>query len=361
MSVLSIQTRRIDGLTEATTAEDEDLLLIRKADGTGTRNIKKKNLMPETGVGNIKELKTKDKTSVVKAVNELSEAIGDPGTISNYKSNLISRYDGKRDLASLTAKELCLHYQTLVNLSDGQNKLERKITKITGRGAGFHNSIYGGHWLQDGLTNERVQAIRDGDFGDMFIGDTIGDFIIAHFDYFYNRYSPSSEVFSRHHIVLIPQTTNGDTFQYGLYGDLKCYAYSPIRSQGERSYNIQSILKNAKLYDHYCTMERIMIKNDEAKRTAICGAVEKCHVECMSAKMIFGFDPDCGTNYRVDTASETQFAIFRLAPERIRAGEPYWLTNTWDENRSFFVDRPGTIREGQRNSGLCLRPYFVIG
>ena len=248
-------------------------------------------------------------------------------------------------------------------MADRLGVVERKVTNLIGNSAGFHNSIFGGHWLREGLTDERLQAIRDGNFGDMFVGDVIGDsnYIIAHFDYFYNRFSVTSDVFSRHHIVLIPLTAKGDTFQYGLSGDLKCYAYSPIRSQGERSYNIQSVLKNAKLYDHYCMMERVMIKNDEAKRTAICSAVEKCHVECMSAKEVFGFDPDCGINYRVVSSSETQFAIFRLAPEYINAGEHYWLTNTWDENRSFFVDKLGTIREGQRSSRFCLRPYFVIG
>ena len=51
MSGTSIQTRRIDELAEATTSEDEDLLIIHKADGTGTRNIKKKNLLPASGSG----------------------------------------------------------------------------------------------------------------------------------------------------------------------------------------------------------------------------------------------------------------------------------------------------------------------
>lgn len=49
MSGTSVQTRRIDELAEATTSEDEDLLIIHKADGTGTRNIKKKNLLPAGG------------------------------------------------------------------------------------------------------------------------------------------------------------------------------------------------------------------------------------------------------------------------------------------------------------------------
>lgn len=49
MSGTSVQTRRIDELEEATTSEDEDLLIIHKADGTGTRNIKKKNLLPAGG------------------------------------------------------------------------------------------------------------------------------------------------------------------------------------------------------------------------------------------------------------------------------------------------------------------------
>ena len=51
MSGTSVQTRRIDELEEATTSEEEDLLIIHKADGTGTRNIKKKNLLPASGSG----------------------------------------------------------------------------------------------------------------------------------------------------------------------------------------------------------------------------------------------------------------------------------------------------------------------
>lgn len=355
MSVLSIQTRRIDGLTEATTAEDEDLLLIRKADGTGTRNIKKKNLVPETGVGNIKELETKDKTSVVKAVNELSEAIGD---INRFG---YGNYDGKKNLVNITSRELYNQQKSLANVSAKLADLEINIKKITGNGAGFHNSIYGGHLLRDGLTNERVQAIRDGNFGDMFIGDTIGDFVIAHFDYFFNRFSDRSDVFYRHHIVLIPRTTNGGKYQYGHYGDLKCYVDSPIRSQGERNYNIQSVLKNAKLYDQYCSMEYSIYKEEESNRQVIIPAVQKSHVECMSTKMVFGFGSDCGINYHRESSSETQFAIFRLAPEHIRVGEEYWLTNTWNEEYSYFVDEFGNLNVSRRDRSLYLRPYFVVG
>ena len=355
MSVLSIQTRRIDGLTEATTAEDEDLLLIRKADGTGTRNIKKKNLVPETGVGNIKELETKDKTSVVKAVNELSEALGD---INRFG---YGNYDGKKNLVNITSREFYNQQQSLANVLAKLSDLEINIKKITGNGAGFHNSIYGGHWLRDGLTNERVQAIRGGDFGDMFIGDIIGDFVIAHFDYFYNRFSNTTDVFSKHHIVLIPQYTNGGVYPYGLSGEQKCYAYSPIRSQGEKNYNIRSVLKNAKLYDQCYRMESTISKEAETTRRAIFNGVFESHVECMSAKMVFGYEVDCGPNYHFDSTSETQFAIFRLAPEHIRAGGAYWLTNSVDEERSYSVSKEGYLTYQYRNEYLNLRPYFVVG
>ena len=357
MSVLSIQTRRIDGLTEATTAEDEDLLLIRKADGTGTRNIKKKNLVPETGVGNIKELETKDKTSVVKAVNELSEAIGD---INRFG---YGNYDGKKNLVNITSRELYNQQKSLANVSAKLADLEINIKKITGNGAGFHNSIYGGHWLREGLTDERLQAIRDGDFGDMFVGDVIGDsnFIIADFDYFYGRFSSYSDVYSRHHIVLIPLSAKGNTFQYGLYGSQKCYTDSPIRSQGEKNYDIQSVLKNAKLYDQYCPMEGSISKGAESNRYGISSSIFKSHVECMSAEMVFGYVPECGPNYHTWPSSGTQFAVFRLAPEYINANGGYWLTNTRDPNNSYYVDSNGTLGCYNRNNYLYLRPYFVIG
>lgn len=355
MSVLSIQTRRIDGLTEATTAEDEDLLLIRKADGTGTRNIKKKNLVPETGVGNIKELETKDKTSVVKAVNELNEAIGD---LSMFGSN---NHGNGRSLVSLATREFYSQKRTSDSLLSKINTLNLKVSEITGDGAGFHNSLYGGKFLGDGLTEERVQAIRDGDFGDLFIGDRIGDFVIAHFDYFYRRFSAASDVFFKHHIVLIPLYANGGTYQYGLRGEEKCYAYSPIRSQGEKNYNIQSVLKNAKLYDQEYLIENTLSKEAETNRRAIFNASYKTRVECMSAKMVFGTDFSCGPGYHFTSTSETQFAIFRLLPEHIAVDRPYWLSNSYDETNSLYVDGKGNVYFMARDRYLYLRPYFVIG
>ncbi len=358
MSVLSIQTRRIDGLTEATTAEDEDLLLIRKADGTGTRNIKKKNLVPETGVGNIKELETKDKTSVVKAVNELNKAIGD---LSMFGSN--NHGDG-RSLVSLATREFYSQKRTNDSLLSKINTLNLKVSEINERcgiGAGFHNSLYGGRFLNDGLTDERLQAIRDGNFGDLFIGDRIGDFVIAHFDYFYKRFSAMSDVFFKHHIVLVPLIVGGGIYQYGLEGEQKCYAYSPIRPQGEKNYNIQSVLKNAKLYDQEYLIESTLSKEAETNRRAIFNASFKTHVECMSAKMVFGTDFSCGPGYHFTSTSETQFAIFRLLPEYIAVDRPYWLSNSYDETNSFYVDGKGNASIIARSRSLYIRPYFVVG
>lgn len=355
MSVLSIQTRRIDGLTEATTAEDEDLLLIRKADGTGTRNIKKKNLVPETGVGNIKELETKDKTSVVKAVNELRESIGDLNGYGNYS------FRGKRDLVNFASDAFRCQQQSFANLKNDIDQINLKLTRMTGAGAGFHNSIFGGRQLQDGLTAERVQAIRNGDFGDMFIGDRIDDFVIAHFDYFYGRFSDRSDVFSKHHVVLVPMIADIGQRQFCLDGEQKCYKYSPMRPKVETYYSLLSVLKNAKWYNHYCPMETWMVKNTNTDVYTIQNNAEQGQIECMSAKMVFGFEVECEVKYHRSASSETQFALFRLAPEYISAGNSYWLTNSYDAYYSYVVNTIGNLNFARRNEFYFLRPYVVVG
>ena len=60
MASLSIETRRVDELANTVAGSgDEDLLIIRLADGTGTKSIKVKDLRSIL-VGDISTLETED-------------------------------------------------------------------------------------------------------------------------------------------------------------------------------------------------------------------------------------------------------------------------------------------------------------
>ena len=73
MSSISIQTKKINELDEAlAVGSDNDLLVLRLADGTGTKAITV-GALRKALAGDISELKTEDKESVVAAVNEIVE------------------------------------------------------------------------------------------------------------------------------------------------------------------------------------------------------------------------------------------------------------------------------------------------
>ncbi len=76
-------------------------------------------------------------------------------------------------------------------------------------GAGFHNSIFRGKYLGDNVTDEQFEEIEKGTFNDLFIGDywTINgvDWIIGHFNYYFNRGGNYNTKCKTNHIVIIPR------------------------------------------------------------------------------------------------------------------------------------------------------------
>ena len=85
-----------------------------------------------------------------------------------------------------------------------------------GTGAGFHSSIYRGKYLGDTYTDVQKAAIANGSFDDLFIGDywTISgvNWRIADFDYYYKVGDSSNNIFTKHNVVVVPDTTLGYTF-----------------------------------------------------------------------------------------------------------------------------------------------------
>ena len=83
MASLSIETRRVDELATTTTGSGEDdLLIIRLADGTGTKSIKVKDLRAVL-VGNYSTLEKEDKSGIIAAHRHIREALAADGIYSD--------------------------------------------------------------------------------------------------------------------------------------------------------------------------------------------------------------------------------------------------------------------------------------
>lgn len=330
MSVLSIQTRRIDGLTEATTAEDEDLLLIRKADGTGTRNIKKKNLIPKVvdKVGDLKELETVDKTSVVKAVNE---------TISDIRV-LIRQGD--------TIEEKMKEIR-------GEYKFELEIARGL---AGNHNALYRGKSLGFGISDDQIKEIRKGTFSDMYIGDYFfgvnTEYYIAHFDYF-----PTTT----HHVVLFPSYSEGN-MAYGTNGSGFCEGYcsSFIRNYIENTFrqNLENGIKKY-LKEVPINMGYKALLQQGSNAYYIAAGMISAPLCALTMEMMLGFpSPWIGEDNRV--CNNGQFALFQYDRRKMLPGN-YWLGDLRNSGEAWTYNNSYGFGSAPIRDKYAVRPFIVIG
>lgn len=325
MSVLSIQTRRIDGLTEATTAEDEDLLLIRKADGTGTRNIKKKNLIPKVvdKVGNLNELITAEKTSVVKAVNSVQD--------------LLERSHG--------------------DLSNRIYQVDFRLDDFTRSAAGNHNAFYRGVNLGKSITDKQIESIRNGSFYNLYVGDfwQIGlDFYyIAHLDYF-----PASD----HHAVLVPDSTYGNE-AYGKKAsssdDYVGYYYSNIHRYIDGTCR-RAIKDGIKMYlkDADIKVSSRVSPAHGSYRDRITSTTTRTPICSLTHEMVFGY-PARWVGDDEQEFNNGQLAIFQYNKKFANQGA-YWLGDLHglDVGVECYLGRT-RYKPVTQNSGV--RPIIVIG
>ena len=334
MSVLSIQTRRIDGLTEATTAEDEDLLLIRKADGTGTRSIKKKNLIPKEvdKVGDLNELATVDRASVVKAINEV-------GKKAYYYASEASGRMSKDETAANYTREL--------------------VEYVVQDNAESHNNIYRGKNLGRSLTNIQRQGISGGTFKDLYVGDyfDFGDqkLYVAHLDYFLERTISSLEghfpLFT-HHLVLISDHIHGRS---NYDAQRLSYASSDLKKAIE-SKTIRSevgYIPGIEDFDVLNLQDYRSPTDDRAKRQ-----LYKSHAGALSSFMVVGRDLMGSSSGIIPT--DPQMALFRLSPKMISIHYSWWLADSCDDIYAFMVGPYGAIEKGEKRDSCGIRPYYVV-
>lgn len=333
MSVLSIQTRRIDGLTEATTAEDEDLLLIRKADGTGTRNIKKKNLIPKTvdKVGDMNLLRTSRKDLVTLAINELYFDLSDVKRIS---------FQTHEDLQYVM----------------GSGYLYRPD-----QACGNHNALYRGRGLGTLIRDEQIKAIREGTFRNMYVGDCWSDerntYTIAHFDYF-----PIKD----HHVVLICDLPEGKT-KFDTYERPKTegftrkpvgYQYSVVRKyiEGEFKQNIGCGLKNyLKDVRFPVTCDLVTQKEDKYYTyNWITSSVFAPTVEMLTGVPYLSGNDERNYNF-------AQLALFRHNCRAIMTEKTYWLDNIISDDGAIVCERGYFSFSSSKRNEYAVRPIIVIG
>jgi hypothetical protein len=244
--------------------------------------------------------------------------------------------------------------QTVATMGDKVDGIDSRVTtntndiatinalteSIKGTGAGFHSSIYRGKYLGDKYTDEQKQAIINGTFDDLFIGDywIINGITwrIADFDYYYNVYYLDDD--EAHHVIIVPDTilyeaqmNPTDTTQ-GCYTGSEMYTKNldEARAAFDDAFGSMFIATHKGYYSN--STDDNGIPNMSVPRDM--------RVELMSEEQVYGHAVwgVCNQNgFDVGTQA-TQFRLFALDKTKINIGRTYWLTNVTNVmQRSFFA------------------------
>ena len=228
--------------------------------------------------------------------------------------------------------------------------------------AGSHNSIYRGKFLGNSVTDAQYQALKDGTFTDLFIGDywTIGgvNYRIASFDYFMNCGNAAT---TKHHAVIVPDTCLYNHVMNDTNTTDGGYVGSKMYKEGLES--AKTTIKAA--FSGHVLSHRIYLTNAVANGKPSAGAWCDSEVDLMCEEMVYGggiFRPtsDGSTvpaNYRVE---ESQLPLFAHEPSRICNRNNWWLRDVITAARFAIVTDGGSAACGDAVYSRGVRPAFCI-
>lgn len=252
---------------------------------------------------------------------------------------------------------------------------------LTGKDtAGFHNSIYRGKYLGDGLTSNQLAYISQGTFNDMYIGDywTINsiNYRIAHFDYYRRTYN----TIYPHHITIVPDSIIGSVVKFNN---------SATSTSGYYNSNLRSVLDSTTLpvikaafgeeniLAHYMHLP-YQVQNVGATYDS---KFYNVSIHVMNEINVFGCringdSHNTSTNAQnfpvLATLDHTQYALFKLDHSRITADGPsggaaysdYWLRDLAFYYQNIFrfcrVDAQGYVGYTAADLTSGIRPAFEI-
>ena len=320
MASISIETKRIDELAEAAAVGSEnDLLLLRHADGTGTKSIKL-SALKKAIAGDISELETEDKSSLVAALNEV---LGITGDIAE-------------DVEAL-----------------------QLLTAILGTtGATRANSLIYEKNLGNSFTAEQSTDIRQGKFNLVRTGGywTINGhkYWAAHADY---RLHCGDTELTTHHMLVIPDAamynekmndTNVTTG--GYYGSkMKTTGLAAALAQAKADFGADHILTH-----------KMLLTNAVSNGAASGWAWYDSQIDLMSEAMVYGHNA-WGAAHGYETgADKTQLALFQARPDLITTRAWYWLRNVYSAAYFCLVPADGPANAFSASASYGVRPAFLI-
>lgn len=250
---------------------------------------------------------------------------------------------------------------TVENLHKGLQTDIDSVRNVLADGAAAHNCIYRGKNLGTSVTAAQYAAISSGKFTDLYIGDywVINGVIyrIAAFDYYYNCGDTN---FTKHHVVLVPDTSlykaqmNTSNVTTGGYTGSAMYKSNLAQAK--------TTIKAAFGSAHVLT-KRELLTNAVNGNTPSGWAWFDSDVELMNEVQVYGsvaWGAHDGNGYNV-ASGDGQFPLFMFDRTKLHNREDYWLRDVASATSFSNVSHNGLASYSYASYSFGVRPAFCIG
>ena len=250
---------------------------------------------------------------------------------------------------------------TVENLHKGLQTDIDSVRNVLADGAAAHNCIYRGKNLGTSVTAAQYAAISSGKFTDLYIGDywVINGVIyrIAAFDYYYNCGDTN---FTKHHVVLVPDTSlykaqmNTSNVTTGGYTGSAMYKSNLAQAK--------TTIKAAFGSAHVLT-KRELLTNAVNGNTPSGWAWFDSDVELMNEVQVYGsvaWGAHDGNAYNV-ASGDGQFPLFMFDRTKLHNREDYWLRDVSSATFFSYVLYYGHAHTNPASYSYGVRPAFCIG
>ena len=305
----------------AAVASEEDVLLVRLADGTGVKRIPLSAIKAFIN-GDLTTLETEDQTSLIAAINEVF------------------------GLAGTNADDI---------------KTLKELTKMLGQtGASRANSFIYEHDLGTSFTAEQSADIRAGKFELVRTGGywTINGrkYWAAHADY---RLNCGDTALTTHHMLVIPDKSFYNHVMNDANDTTGSYYGSKMKTSGLA--DALATIKADFGADHILT-HRILLPNAVSNGASSGWAWYDSQVDLMNEKMVYGSHAwGGGSQNGYDTgADKSQLALFQARPDLITNRENWWLRDVRSATYFCRVNGNGDANAWTASNSIGVRPAFLI-
>lgn len=285
------------------------------------------------------------KYNVEDTEGEYAHIVGGGSDANNRRNIHTVDWDGNAEYAGDvtvnyggSAMQLGLMMQTLQTLLDNPY---------------MHRNIFRGEYLGESITAEQLEAIRNGTFDGLYIGDywEKGEtkYRIADIDYW--LYTGHPDKVNKHHIVIVPDV---------------CLTIGKMSATKSTTDGYTGSLIKTQTLPELKTQLNTMFEEHIMERRDILNGWITTDIDLMSEIMLYGSNiyNQCATGTVVPnlhTTAKQQLSLFRLVPQYICADNAYWLRDITSSTDYALMSNVGNSGHDPANMEYGVRPVFAVG